>query len=109
MADLNLKRGDLEPAVRVSLAFSDGSPVPLASVIEIRFRMADVLTRAEIFSRAAQVDGDPALGQVVYVWQPGDTDIAGVYYAEFEVIWPGSRPQTYPPQGYLTVSIEPVL
>ena len=62
----------------------------------------------ELFSRAAVVD-DALNGVITYTWLLGDTSIAGVYYAEFVVVWPGTRDQTYPPSGYLQIAIEPRL
>jgi hypothetical protein len=41
--------------------------------------------------------------------EPGDTDTAGTYWAEFEVTFGDGRVETYPNRGYLTVNIEPDL
>jgi hypothetical protein len=47
---------------------------------------------------------DAAAGAVRYDWADGDTDVEGLYRAEFKVTT-GSRVATYPDQGYLTVVI----
>ncbi len=104
MADYTLKQGDLEPAVTGFLIDSTGLPVNVATATSVTFRMMSVLTHTEAFSRPATVD-DAVGGELSYAWQAGDTDLAGVYYAEFVVTWPSARPQTYPPDGYLTVAI----
>lgn len=108
MADFNLKQGDLEPAVQISLVDSAGVPVDVTTATSVRFRMGETLTRVELFSRDATID-DPLLGQLTYVWQTGDTATAGVFYGEFVVEWPGDRPQTYPADGYLTITVQPVV
>lgn len=108
MADFNLKLGDLEPAVQISLVDSTGTPVDVTTATSVKFRMGDTLTHIELFSREAAID-DPLLGQLTYAWQDGDTAAVGVFYGEFVVDWPGDRPQTYPSDGYLTISIQSVV
>lgn len=108
MTDFVLKQGDLEPPVLFTLLTSAGVPVNVTTATSIKFAMAPVATRVELFSRNATVVS-AALGQLSYIWQLGDTLIAGVYYGEFAVEWPGPRDQTFPSSGYLTISIEPKL
>jgi len=106
MADYTLKQGDLEPSVTGFLVDSTGLPVNLATATNVAFRMMGVLNHVEAFSRPAVID-DAVGGELSYPWQPGDTDLPGVFYAEFVVTWPIGRPQTYPPGGYLTIAINP--
>lgn len=108
MADFDLKVGDLEPPVMVTLIDTTGVPVDLSTALSVVFKMAPTDTRVELFARAASIDSAPD-GELSYIWQAGDTDIADVYYCEFTVAWPGPRDQTFPSEGYLTVSIEPTL
>jgi hypothetical protein len=109
MANLTLvpiKQGDLEPLIAVTLQYSDGTPVVLSGAT-VQFRFS-TYTRTELFVRDAIID-DINTGDVSYAWQAGDTDLAGVFLAEFVVDWPSDRPQTYPNSGYLIQVIEPKL
>jgi hypothetical protein len=45
---------------------------------------------------AADVVGDPTLGEVEYEWQPGDTDIAGNFLGEFDVLYTNGKTETFP-------------
>ena len=44
---------------------------------------------------------DAAAGRVLVPFEPGDTDRAGLFVAEFEVQWSDGRRETYPTGGYL--------
>lgn len=108
VTSLQLKQGDLEPPATASIMDVTGAAVDLTTATGVQFRLSDTLTRTEVFVRSAAVD-DANSGQVSYHWQAGDTDLSGVYYAEFVVTWPGARSQTYPADGYLVVDVEPKL
>jgi hypothetical protein len=69
--------------------------------------------------RAAGASGAPAVkdtcvitdavnGQVQYLWQAGDTDIAGTFEVEFEILW-GTEVQTVPNDSYIAIKIVPDL
>lgn len=62
------------------------------------------LNRPAIISRAVHVE-DAAAGEVWLVWAPGETDIAGVYRAEFEVVYQDGRRETFPGDGYISIQI----
>lgn len=108
MADFELKQGDLEPPVSITLVDSTGAAVDVTTAVSIKFKLAPVNTRVEMFSRDATIDL-AAGGQFSYIWQAGDTAIPDVYYGEFTIEWPGPRDQTFPSAGYLTIAIEPKL
>jgi hypothetical protein len=38
-------------------------------------------------------------------WQAPDTAVPGDLYVEVEVTWPGSKPQTFPPDDYEVVEV----
>ena len=88
MYDVIIKRGDTRNCIKAILKDSAGSPVNLTGC-EVRFHMAP-LGRQAIVSRAAHIE-DPTAGEVWVVWAPGETDIAGVYRAEFEVVYQDGR------------------
>lgn len=94
-----IKRGDLLPAWTATL--TDGTvPVDLtaATSILVKGYKPDGTT----ISRT--VTGD-ANGVVTMAWQATDTEAVGDFLAEIEVTWPGSKPQTFPADGYLVTRI----
>lgn len=94
-----IKRGDLLPAWTVTLT-DGGAAVNLttASSITVKGYKPDGTT----FSRA--VTGD-ANGVITMAWLATDTENVGDLLTEVEVIWPGSKPQTFPADGYLVTRI----
>lgn len=107
MADFTIKRGDLYPELIVILRDVNKDPVDLTAAIAIGFHMKDALTDALIIEDGACAkDADPTTGEVTYTWLSGDTDTAGIYLGEFEVLWPNSKTQTFPSKGYVVLEIE---
>ena len=96
---LVLKRGDLLPPLEAVLT-DDGVPVDLTSATSIR--AVGVRRGVTLFDRA--VSGD-AQGLVTVDWQAGDTDLLGYFNVEFRVTWPGTLPQTFPPDGSTRVRV----
>lgn len=47
---------------------------------------------------------DAVDGRVTYLWQLGDTDVAGTFHVEFEIHW-GAEIQTVPNDSYLSIKI----
>lgn len=101
-----LKRGDTRTAIRATLLEPSGSPANLTGA-SVRFLMADLRGQVRI-DRAAEVL-DATGGVVRFVPEPGDTDVAGTYRAEFEVTFSDGRKESYPNTGYITVEIIPDL
>jgi len=94
MATFTIKRGDTAPALRFALL---PETVDLSGA-SVAFVM-DGLGRAP----AHVIEARPAVVQ--YDWQPGDTDRAGLYRAEFEVTYSDGAVETFPNAGYLLVSV----
>lgn len=102
-----IKRGDTVPSLVATLKATPAGkrrpePVDLTLATTVTFLMAQVggekRVSGECTVATPQADLD-LMGQVVYEWQSGDTDVAGTYYAEFEVEWPGGF-QTFPSDSY---------
>jgi len=104
---IRLKRGDTRTAIRATLIGPDGVPVDLSSATRVRWLMADG-RRGLVMDREAEVI-DVAAGRVLVTFEPGDTDRAGLFVAEFEVQWSDGRRETYPTGGYLQIEIIPDL
>jgi len=100
--DITIKRGDTRNAIKAILKDSSGNPVNLENC-HVKFHMAP-LNRPAVISRAAHVE-DAAAGEVWFVWAPGETDTAGVYRAEFEVVYKDGRRETFPNNGYISIQI----
>lgn len=102
MYDITIKRGDSRNCIKAVLKDSAGTPVDLTDC-SVGFHMAP-LSRPAVISRAAHVE-DAAAGEVWFVWAPGETDTAGVYRAEFEVVYKDGRRETFPNNGYISIQI----
>ena len=102
MYDVTLKRGDTRHAIRAVLKDATGSPVDLTDC-SVSFHMAPLL-RPVTISRAAHIENADA-GEVWVVWVPGETDVSGIYQAEFKVTWPDGRKETFPNSGYISINI----
>jgi hypothetical protein len=100
--DVTIKRGDTRNCIKAVLKDARGAPVDLTDC-SVDFHMAP-LNRSAIISRAAHIQ-DAAAGEVWVVWVPGETDTAGIYRAEFEVIYEDGRRETFPNANYISIRI----
>lgn len=98
MTDFDIKSGSLQPPLLVTLKDGD-TPLDLTGKM-VRFRMRPVEGGALTVDAVATIVDAPN-GRASYVWQAGDTDVAGLYEAEFTV-----DSQVFPKDGYLTIDIE---
>lgn len=96
---------DLKPDLTVRLerqpdpTVSTWVPVDLTGAVDIRAIGVDASGNV-IFDRS--VTGD-VNGMVTMLWQEGDTAEIGVIKTEFEVMWPGSKPETFRPDAVYNV------
>ena len=102
----NLKRGDTSPAITGTLTYSDGSAVNLTGA-SVRFVMRSQAGSSPKVSAAATIVS-PTAGTVSYSWNTAgqDTNVAGEYDCEWIVTFSGGAVQTFPTNGYVTLSIE---
>lgn len=103
---VTLKRGDTRTAIKATLLSPAGTAVDLTGAT-VKFIMADLRGVVKI-NRAAQVQ-DALNGVVWFIFEPPETDVAGTYRGEFEVMFGDGRKETYPNDDYLTVEIKPDL
>ena len=97
---LTMRTGDLEPDLEVTIrpARTTDPPVNLTTAASVRVigkQLGEV-----IFDRAPTstvVDGNNTV--VTMEWQAGDTALPNRITIEIEATWPGTRPQTFVPDG----------
>jgi hypothetical protein len=95
--DFTIKRHDVLPTLRATLVDVDGDPADLTGAVTVRLLMRAVGdSTLKVDSTSVTIDGDPTTGRVEYLWQTTDTDTAELYEAEFEVMFSGSRKETFP-------------
>lgn len=111
---VRMKQNDTAPALVQTLTIPGTTrPLDLADAVEVRFIMRlPERSRAKVDDVATVLQAvDPLTslvvrqGQVSFPWMPGDTDVTGVYNAEFEVTWRDGTTQSWPEDGYLQVVI----
>lgn len=99
------KKGDTFKPIQATLSDADG-PAPLSG--------ATVLFVMKQEGGAKLVEGlaeivDANAGTVRYRWQAGDTDTAGVFFAEWQVTFPGGGQETFPSKGWERVIVYDLL
>jgi hypothetical protein len=97
MNTFRLKRGDTSPALRYAL-----SPAVNLSGATVVFSMKRLGGGVVIDRAPASVQ--PA-STVQYVWGENDTETAGLYLAEFEVLYADESVETFPNAGSIVVYI----
>ena len=106
MTNFSIKQNDLLPELDAILQAANGSPVNLTNAVSIVFHMREEDGETmKITDGIVVINDNPATGQVSYAWVDTDTDTSGLFYCEFEVTWPGSKIQTFPSRGYVSVQI----
>ncbi len=103
---MRIKRGDLLPALTATLTDTPAggvtAPVNLTTATGIRVIGRRAGATVNLFDRAAT---GSAAGVVTMPWQAADTAIVGRIWVEYEVTWPGAKPQSFPARGQLAVDV----
>ena len=107
---LQIKRGDLEPAL--VLIVEDAAGTANLNAVD-SWRVLGSRRGVLVVNGAPDtivVDpGNPARATLTRAWQVGETDDLGDMRVEVEAMWPGGRPQTFPPADYEIVRVYPDL
>lgn len=96
-ADYEIKQGDLTPPLESTLA-ENGEPKDLTSAEKVVFEM-NLYDSDVTVGREAQIV-NASEGSVSFAWEDGDTDEPGLYFIEWEVIFPGQKSQSFPNSSY---------
>lgn len=100
-----MKRHDLEPALVLRVLTGD-APQDISEATSARLIVSNRLGVKINAAMEILDDGTEEMrGLVRYSWVSGDTDTPGDFKTEVEVTWPGSRPQTFPSEGYLVTRV----
>jgi hypothetical protein len=107
--DFYIKQGDTQPAIEARL-LTDGEPVDLTG--------AAVLFTMQHGSKDKQVNGLCTIqgarseGTVAYIWDETDTEVEGIYEAEFRIDYdlPESvsefeKDETFPPDRMIQIEV----
>ena len=102
MSIFYVKRNDTSPIFRAIA--KDGNDVVVdLSGATVNFHMYDSAGNVKV--DAAAVINDGPTGDMQYEWLAADTDLAGFFNSEFEVILASGRIETFPNYGYQRVHI----
>lgn len=103
MADFAIKKGDTLPAIQSNLVDAAGVAISLAAAT-VRFRMRRSGESTNKVDASASILSASA-GLVAYAWAPEDTDVPGVYEAEWIVTYGAEEIFTAPNNAFLTVQV----
>lgn len=107
-----MKQGDLLPTLQARLTRTDPvtlavSYVDLTAATDVNFLMKNAISGLVVDNQNATRGNQMTTpGLVEYTWQAGDTDAAGKFQGEFEVIWASGKPETFPGDSYLVINIK---
>lgn len=99
-----MKQGDTLPSLTATIRDAAGALVDFTSATAITFKMRNQ-AGALLVDRAAIVGTPATAGVLRYDWRPEDTALAGIFNAEFEVVFGPEAKQTFPTDGFIRVMI----
>lgn len=94
-----IKRGDTSPSIK----YAPGVDLTGATVV---FKMSSLDFTPKIAAGVVTVYNDAAEGDVMqYDWNAADTDTDGIHRAEYQVTYADGSIETFPNDGFITISI----
>ena len=103
-----IKKDDLIPSITAYLVDHLNDPVDLTTALSVRFIMRAKSATANKVDAAATIV-TPSTGEVRYDWTQPDTNTSGIFEGEWEVLWPGNKPETYPNWRHIVIRVHPDL
>lgn len=106
MADFEIKAHDRLPAIRAQLLDEETElPVDLTNAVSCTFIMSTAVGAVPVIDAPAVMEAPLTAGIVRYDWTALNTATPGKFLGEWEVIWTGGKPQTFPTGSYHTIEI----
>lgn len=102
MSDFTIKQRDNLPIITAQFVDASGAPINLTGA-SVKFIMTD--KRGTVLVNELCDIVDALAGKVEYRWREGDTSVPGLYWAEFEIVWPAGLRLTIPHDRYLEIAI----
>jgi hypothetical protein len=103
-ATFTIKRHARRPYLRISVKDGSGDPFDLTGALNATFIMYDSLGVSKVSSPAV-LPAPLTSGIVYYAWGPTDTNTAGEFRAEFDLVYAGGEKLTLPVKGNLSIRI----
>ncbi len=105
---VEVRQGDTLPYLDFTLV-SDTSDTPHnLSGATVTFSMIDDNGDSKIQNGACTIVG-AATGEVRYSFAAADTDTAGIFYGEFQVVFSSGKKLSFPEGEYIRITITPEL
>lgn len=103
-----IKRNDTLPVLKIKLKdrgnLGQIQQFDLTNATGATFTMVDTCGSPKIYNQTAQITSSSG-GTIQYNWQIGDTDEAGVFLGEFEILFSGGAKLTVPQIGSIKIEI----
>ena len=97
-----LKQGMTDP-LQLTLKDKNGNTVNVTGST-LTFNMQEADGTQKIAAGSVDITG-PAIGEVEYAWQAGETDAVGEFEAEVHEVTSGGKVVVYPQEEYLLVVV----
>lgn len=104
--DFTLKQNDTSPSFDVVVMTGLKEVVDLTGFTAPEFHMWNRRTRAVVVDTTATIAAATG-GLLRYTWLAADTDVPGLYEAEFQITDPAGGILSIPNDGYFTIEITP--
>jgi hypothetical protein len=99
-----IKRHARRPYIRLLVKDQYGDPFDFTGAASVNFYMYDALGVVKV-SSTGTIETPVTTGVIRYAWGATDTNTAGEYRAEFDVVYTGGEKLTIPVKGNLAIRI----
>jgi hypothetical protein len=104
-----IKQNDTRPAyvavLKEDFGLETEAPVDLTDAESVRF-LARTTDNTEVLNVDGSADIDDAVNGIIsYTWAEGDTATVGEYQIEIEVTWDDGGVETFPNNGYASMTV----
>lgn len=104
IASFTIKQNDTAPSMRATLLDANSKPIPLAGA-SVVFNLRPKVPGDIVVDEGAVNILDAVKADVEYLWQPGDTEVPGLYNGEFRITFGDGSVESVPNDGHIDVEI----